>query len=104
MERSSAVLITLFLVGVVVSSGCVNRVMNLVPGGECEKIQKGLEESERVDCKCYPTDFVPDKFKNVTDIDSKCYCTCKNVEGNTSKIAIMETGEGQTIVTRLSSS
>lgn len=90
----------LLLVGILTSSGCVQKVMDAVgelSGGECAKIEKELEK-QGADCNCYPTDMVPDKLKNISDIKGKCYCTCQ-VNGKQYNVSIVQApGEGTRVV------
>lgn len=83
MKRIGTVLLAFLLVAVVLSSGClrgVSKIGDLVGGDKCDKLEKTLKEEHGIKCDCLPTDVVPEKLKNKTGIQGKCYCKCVSGE------------------------
>jgi hypothetical protein len=96
------------LVTILLSSGCIQKfadIADVATGGDCGEVEKELQQKGR-DCKCYPTDFVPDKFKNKTGIEGKCYCVCEVGEGankTTKEVSIAQTRDGGYIISNMGS-
>ncbi|MFP4045645.1 MAG: hypothetical protein ACLFS3_01140 [Candidatus Aenigmatarchaeota archaeon] len=105
MKQKGVVLAVLLVSLIVFSSGCISKIGGVADellDGECNELEDELNQKEGIECECYPTDFVPDKLKNKTDVEGKCYCNCNSVKNNnTTKVSVVETGEGETIVSRL---
>lgn len=105
MKRKGLILVFLLVSSVVISSGCISKVGGAVDeflGGECNDLEDEMNKKEGIECECYPTEFVPDKLKNKTDVEGKCYCNCHDVDKNeTAEVSVVETGEGKTIVSQM---
>lgn len=90
-------------------SGCtgfLRRAADRVGGGECMELEEKLGDQTTMDCKCYPTGFIPDDIANRTSMDEyegKCYCLCSPADSDEEvNISIVEGPDGETIVTRFS--
>ncbi len=104
---------TLFVVMLAVSaavlvSGCTNfvrRAADRVGGGDCIELEEQLSERPGMECRCYPTDFVPEGVGNKTGLENfegKCYCTCSYEDvGEQVNVSIVEGPDGQTIISTI---
>lgn len=98
-------LVVLFTVSLILSSGCIQQIRKFTEGksSECKNIEKELKEKEGINCRCFPTDFVPKKFRNKTGIEGRCFCMCQTQKGNRTNISVARTKEGDYIISRLTS-
>lgn len=106
-ENNKKIVIALLLAGIILASGCVEKIAqlkDLAGGGKCGEIEKELKSQGR-ECKCYSTDFVPKKFKNKTGVEGKCFCTCKAVKKDnvTKENVVVLEGEKGYIISHISS-
>ena len=109
MERRGLLVLVLVVFSVVLVSGCTDflrRGADLATGGECMELEEEIEDHPGMDCRCYPTDFVPEGIRNRTGIEGevtgKCFCTCRHeAVDDDVNISIVEGPDGQDIVTRL---
>lgn len=107
MRKKLTLLPVLFILALILTSGCIQQITGKLMGGDkieqCNKLEKTLKEREDIQCKCQPTDFVPKELRNRTGIEGRCYCNCVTAQGNKSTVSIVRTQEGRYIVSRLTS-
>ncbi|MFP4116577.1 MAG: hypothetical protein ACLFQ8_00585 [Candidatus Aenigmatarchaeota archaeon] len=108
MKVKTLAVLVLVVSATLMVSGCVDflrRTADRVTGGECIELEKKAETRPGMDCKCYPTDFIPEGVKNQTDmeqLEGKCYCTCSFEETDEeANISIVEGPDGNTIISQL---
>ncbi len=105
MKGEKVFVILLAVSAVLLVGGCVDalrRGVDRVGGGECTELEEEIEDRPNMDCRCYPTDFVPEGIQNRTgleEFEGKCYCTC-SYEGMDEEVnvSIVEGPDGETVV------
>ncbi len=109
MNTRSLALVAVLLTAVVMVSGCTNmlrRGLDMASGGECMELEEKIEEHPNMDCRCYPTDFVPEGLKNRTGMDGltgKCLCTCSHVGAEEEvNVSVAEMPDGERVITTVS--
>lgn len=106
MDGKKILVIALVVSAVLVSAGCIDAVrrgLDSFTGGECTELEEEIEEHPGMDCRCYPTDFVPEDIENRTGLEGdfvgKCYCTCTHREVDEKvNVSVVEGPGGQQIV------
>ncbi|MFP4115792.1 MAG: hypothetical protein ACLFTQ_01100 [Candidatus Aenigmatarchaeota archaeon] len=109
MKGKGFLLVVLVVVATVTVAGCVDalrRGVDKLTGGECTELEEEIEDRPGMDCRCYPTDVVPEGIKNETEmeeLEGKCYCTC-SYEGSDEEVnvSVVEGPGGETIISPLS--
>lgn len=109
MKTKPMVVLVLVLSLTLLTSGCIDflrRGADRLTGGECIDLEKEIQKRPSMDCKCYPTDFVPDGLNNSTgleEFEGKCYCTCSYEETDKKvNVSIVEGPDGERIVSTVS--
>jgi len=101
MKKKALIIVAVLSISLLATSGCVEalrKAADAATGGECMELEEKAEEQTGLDCKCYPTDIVPEGVSNQTgieELEGKCYCTC-SYEGEEVNVSIVE-GKGEEV-------